>query len=1327
LFNFGKLKQKIGQFSDSYNPLDKDFQRRVIPQVQREVQQHVVQPTIRFARLNMGQNNPTIQFGNNVAKGVVNTAKTLGSGVINIQKSGNAALTALPKQAMGLGYSVDALGHVITGNQLEAKKSFAKQQAIRNELNRTNKLYKEIYNPAESGGVKFARRDCRGGLQDVGQSLGNVGQLGFDVASTVLPIGQGGTAKTLIGGVGRGTLSGAGFGAAQGGLDTLKNKDYKNAGSNILGGAGGGAVFGGVLGGVGHAISKTIAANGGTLPVGQSIKDVGGKRIVSVDKNQHLFDNARPKDYPKIVKKYMNDNFVGKTISIDDGGNVSFTKLGSGKYARSGTNMGSNAFNAKMRLTPELDNAVKISKLKGVATDTKPSSHGKMSKDGFEYRTFDFEVQGQQYHGVVSLGKNGEIRNFYDVFPIKKTSATGMGGVATRPEKLKADANIDIINPQSNNVKPSKNIQNGRTLAAQNPAQNSNLGIRPLSNKLNQRATGLQLNKLEVNPINNPKLVSQSPSLKTPNNNSIISQVGADVKDVLTGSKVKDKSLNLRLSGNEKYPKQVQDMLKGTYVVKDNTTTIKDAKNLIRLDPNNAEIRALAPKNAVDIQIGSELFNKYSSQGNWDKAVDFVNASDSTNLGQMVQMFSQYDKTTPQGAVRFAQSAINKYNKIHKNSPLEIKTTDIENFVSQAKKIQVMPEGRERNIASQQLMESINKLIPSTFTDKAITVWKAGLLTSPRTTMRNLIGNTVHGITEIAKDPIAALNDIALSKRTGLRTLTPTLKGELSGAKKGWQSAKDIMTTGFDPEQNIAKFDVQKVTWGNNKPEQALKKYTDFVFNMMGAQDKPFYHAALNRSLYDQAGAAAINAGKHGDKAFIESLVSNPTAEMLKNATQDASIATFKDRNALGKMASSFKNGMKGSQLGEAASEIVAPFTGVPSSIAGQIINYSPIGLAKGLTKDVKVLAKNMPELQRQASQEIGRGVIGTGIMGIAAVLTAKGLMTGQPKDAAESRQWQLEGKQANSVLVGGKWRSINSIGPEMLVALAGSKFAQNKPISETAASIGKDFLSQTFLQGVQGPLNAISDPSRFAQSYVSQQLSSMVPNFVKDTAKAFDKTQRETTANDMPTAINNAVKSGIPGLRNTLLPKRDALGNPMPQEPTGFNAYIDLFNSKTPIKSSVIDELSRLNGTDNNATPSAPSKTQTVNGQKIKIEPTVMDKFETRIGEIAKPQLETLVASQEYSTLTDEDKAKAIDKVMQGARARAKIDVLGETQKTSSSKTKLGTLKLKKPKSSKTKIAKVKKYTPKTPKIKIGSSSLKSVKLKNKKLKVAALKVAKG
>jgi len=465
---------------------------------------------------------------------------------------------------------------------------------------------------------------------------------------------------------------------------------------------------------------------------------------------------------------------------------------------------------------------------------------------------------------------------------------------------------------------------------------------------------------------------------------------------------------------------------------------------------------------------------------------------------------------------------------------------------------------------------------------------------------------------------------------------------------------------GYDPEESIAKYDVRHITWGNNPVEQALKKYTDVVFRTLGGEDKPFWNAAFARSLYDQAGAQAINTGQQADKTVIENLVKNPTEQMLITATKDANVATFHDVNKLGKVADTMKQTLGNTQAGKIISEVLAPFTGVPTSIAGNIVNYSPIGLLKGIAKAGVVVAKNVPDLQRQAAQEIGRGVIGSGLFGIGAYLASKGLLTGQPKDTKEAQQWQLEGKPANSVLLGGKWRNINSVGPQNLIMLAGAKAAEelkkgtDASIGTYGAGIGKDFLSQTFLQGIQQPLSALTDPNRYGQSYLGNQASSIVPNIVKDTSKAFDPMVRENNS------IQDYLTNALPGFRNLNTPRRDVLGNIIPQEPSGVNAFVDLFNSKSPINNTLVQELGRLNEVGQNATPSKLNKSQTINGIKQQLTPKQLDILESNVGPQVVNALNGLIQSTQYQTLSDEDKKNAIDTLVSQVRkqVRGTIDL---------------------------------------------------------------------
>ena len=726
-----------------------------------------------------------------------------------------------------------------------------------------------------------------------------------------------------------------------------------------------------------------------------------------------------------------------------------------------------------------------------------------------------------------------------------------------------------------------------------------------------------------------------------------------------TGPKIKVKKLVLRIKSNKNYPKELRSMLEGTYQVSNEDQTIRDAKKLVRLDPVSAEARALNPQNSTDIAIGSELFNHYMDDGNIVKANQILNSTSGTNQGKMVHILARYERTTPQGAVRFATNAIKNFNKSHPNNPLKLTDDNIKGIYTAAKKIRSMPEGRERNIAANELMNQINNLIPSSIADKAITVWKAGLLTSLRTHGRNIIGNTMMGTTEILKDIPASLVDTALSQKTGKRTLTFATRGLGEfGSQKTRQQTADIVTMGYDPSEQINKYDVRHITWGNNIVERALKKYTDVIFKTLAAEDISFWNASYARSLYDQAGAKAINAGKGGNKKYIQNLVDNATEDMKLIATKDANFATFHDKNQLTELANKVKKVLSKNEWTKIAGEVTAPFTGVPSSIVFKTIDYSPIGLIRGIFKAGKVIKppdlEQIPNLQRQASQEIGRGIIGTGLLGLGAYLASRGLITGQPKNPKEAYQWQLEGKQANSVFLDGKWRSINSVGPQTLVILAGAKYNEemnkgDRSLTNFALGLAKDQLNQTFLAGIQQPLQAIVDPARYGQPYASSQVSSLVPNIVKDISKSLDKSMRETNN------PKEAFQASIPIWRNQLIEKRDVLGNVVPQEPTGFSALIDLFNSKTPISNIVVDELSRLYSVGNPATPSKLSKTQTINGKKVTLTPSQLNTLEAAIAPKLNEALSALIQSNNYLNLDDETKAKAISDTVEKVRKQVK------------------------------------------------------------------------
>lgn len=730
----------------------------------------------------------------------------------------------------------------------------------------------------------------------------------------------------------------------------------------------------------------------------------------------------------------------------------------------------------------------------------------------------------------------------------------------------------------------------------------------------------------------------------------------------------------------------------GGYETKPNEQLMGEAKALLNegVDLKNInKIENIDQKIAATIQ---EAINLDAAGKHNEAAALFNNLSElGTQVGRGTQAFSLLNKMSPEAISLSVAGKIKKYNLTHNKKLPELTGEQQKQLSKQVNEALKFPEGsRERGIAIGRVNETINSFIPSTIADKFITAWKAGLLSSLRTHERNIVGNVIMQTGEQASLYPASLADKLMSLKTGTRTLVPSQKGTIKGAIEGGQTAADVIKYGFDPMgTDIAKYEIKKVNWGNNPLEQALKKATDVVFNTLEAEDKVFWKSSYNRSLYNQAATEALNQGKKGDTKFIQQLFDNATEEMKKTAFNDANYSTFKDKNLLSGSIGQFKSWVNrqtgpAAEAGKVVSEMLMPFTGVPTSIVGKTIAYSPIGLVKGSIDFGRVVSgSEVPGLQRQAAQEIGRGVIGSGIFGLGSYLMSQGLMTGQAKDEKERKQWELEGKQENSVLVNGKWRSINSVGPQTLVLLAGAKFneMQNDPeqnLGTYGFSMAKDQLNQTFLSGVQQPLSALNEPYK-AKSYLGGQVASLVPNIIKDTSKAFDPLAREVDTSTIGSSIKGRLQQSIPFVRNKMIPQRDVLGNEIAQTPTGIGAYIDLFNSKTPISNNVINELSRLNDIGYNKTPTKLDKNQTIQGEKMTLNQAQLDRLEIVSGLATDKALNDLFNTTAYQSLNDAEKQDAIGDVITKTRknVRAKINLknIEEKSYTTSSDSQLAEL----------------------------------------------------
>lgn len=452
--------------------------------------------------------------------------------------------------------------------------------------------------------------------------------------------------------------------------------------------------------------------------------------------------------------------------------------------------------------------------------------------------------------------------------------------------------------------------------------------------------------------------------------------------------------------------------------------------------------------------------------------------------------------------------------------------------------------------------------------EKLITLWKAGLLTGPTTHIANALGNTTMAALEMAKDVPAAALDALAGAVTGQRTkdlsVRAAIRASREGAAKGLQEAREIMA-GRVMGEGLGKYDLSREIDFDNA---FLDKYTKLVFRSLTASDRIFKQAALARSIAEQARVLA-KAQKFTGAALeteIERLTKFPTDEMALRAIEDAEIATFQNRGILGNVAVAARRAAAKHAAADVVANVVMPFTMTPANVASRMVEYSPFGALGTVGDVVKLFAKAMPEgarynLQRKVVERLGRSAVGS-LPILAGYLLAKaGKMTGgYPSDQRTRDQWAFEGKQENSVLIDGKWRSLERISPlgnlvvygaQLFNAFSDDEKSLSEKLGSSTMAMAKTVADQSFVSGLYGAMGAIRDPEREGGSYLRRTAGSVVPNIVNRAARALDplSRERETLADEF--------KYRIPGLSKSLPARIDQFGRET-QNPSGFAAIFD-------------------------------------------------------------------------------------------------------------------------------------------------------------------------
>lgn len=587
--------------------------------------------------------------------------------------------------------------------------------------------------------------------------------------------------------------------------------------------------------------------------------------------------------------------------------------------------------------------------------------------------------------------------------------------------------------------------------------------------------------------------------------------------------------------------------------------------------------------------------------------------------------------------------------------------------------------------ARAKLAQGVADLRKSSLTEQGVGLVKMGFL-SPKTILKKTVGDVaLAGVENLVTKPLAVgfdyLASVARSAASfGAKSpaefrdlgnaLTPagTKYGAL-GFREGLKKSLALLRDGVDVDHIGDQFNLEKTTYQN----PILRAISNGFYNGLHATVKPWYGLALNMDLYARASVNATREGLSGaaKTARINELLAHPTDEMALGAVQNAEYATLMNKTAFGEAASGIKSGLKqasenpknnlgkrlSAQAGYIGSEMVMPFTGVPSAVGGVLVDYSPLGAAKTLAMMVKAAQDGSePGLQGKVALAGARSLVGTSILGLGYVLARKGLLTGSyPTNPSEKALWQAEGKQPYSFYHDGDWHSLTGVAPLGLAPLIGADIAQytthmeqhGVPVTQAdqalqgGVAMMHTLTQQSFLQGIATLTDALTDPERSAAREGAQLLTAPIPTVAKQIMHGLDPVTRQQSG------FVDQIKGNTPGLEQNLPEKLNQFGQPLTRGSGGLTGIaremLDVTNTRPSTSSPATTEMERLGV----GLPSFGRGISLPGQPKGSLSPAEYNAKVREFGPIKQAMVEAMIKTPAYQQLQDDEKKQALVNVL--------------------------------------------------------------------------------
>ena len=836
----------------------------------------------------------------------------------------------------------------------------------------------------------------------------------------------------------------------------------------------------------------------------------------------------------------------------------------------------------------------------------------------------------------------------------------------------------------------------------------------------NKTKGDIQINDMYKSPtaLNNgydPSLNLTSESGQSLDSTTNVPPTGGNVNgDVPPNDGDRVRSFSKRGSNDETLPDEIRNTLSEDYYkVVHNVDTEARANDLF--DPNdliqtrsNLD-RAVEAHDPASALLSYKLAKAYVDNGNYDAATDVLQnvSAELTRMGQFTQAAKlAMLQNDPMAAMRSYMRDLEKLNEWGKKkykgkwNNLELSEDDI-NLINSVQK----GDSDGLNNVIDQLNAKFSKQIPADWWDKAVTASKTAMLLNPRTQSRNILANMATLPIRSAADRVSAVGQnivhLINPETKVTQSVTGGTKEQKSIAKQIWEQRKDSIL-GENKMKDSVKSDIlsqrqifnddflakwidnatnggiQKLNekLGANGNQSTMETLTNFTYWLMGdVGDTPFVKKNFVNRLASYMKAQGINN------------IEDVPDDAIAIATQEALKATFKDDNAFTKALQGIKQ--KSGKFGEVA----LPFVKTPANLTMRAIDYSPAGLINTFRKIRSGAEANA------VIDELSKNLTGSAMIYLGYKLAEKGLLSGSYSKDADEAAWQKQqGFLENAIhvpegvpLIGDKYVTYDWTQPAATPLVLGQTIYEAVKASDNENADILDIINATYKGGLKtantiinsSPLQSLSDllgDSPYSDEGVAENIANeilefpqrFIPSILGATARTIDPTMRDTYVKDstLTGTIGNQVRSAmakVPGLSKTLPAAYDTWGNERTRSDSTGQAFLaqmvnpGQFGNKneTPLDA----EIQRIfDATGNNAVFPlyAPRSLDLGNDGNITLTNKQHSEYQKTMGQRSYSYAESIMKNPEYKNLSDDDKAKVLEKAYKLSNSLTKEDMFG-------------------------------------------------------------------